>query len=55
MSKHDCTTTSRRGLVQAAIDWRWSSVRHYTLEVPPDDPLVPKVHGLPIGLDGPYT
>jgi len=45
----------RRGLVQAAIDWRWSSVRHYTLEVPPDDPLVPKVHGLPIGLDGPYT
>ena len=39
----------RRGLVQAAIDWRWSRVRHYCQETLPADPLLPKVHGLPAG------
>ena len=41
----------RRGLVEAAVDWRWSSVRHYVQEQPPDDPLLPKVGGLPPGFD----
>jgi putative transposase len=41
----------RRGLVDAAVDWRWSSVRHYLQESPPIDPLLPKVHGLPPGWD----
>jgi putative transposase len=45
----------RRGLVEAAVDWRWSSVRHYADETPPDDPLLPKVDGLPPGFDSPET
>jgi len=45
----------RRGLVQAAVDWRWSSVRHYSQEVPPNDPELPKVHGLPLGFEEPCT
>jgi putative transposase len=41
----------RRGLVEAALDWRWSSVRHYAQETPPDDPFLPNVDGLPPGFD----
>ena len=41
----------RRGLVEAALDWRWSSVRHYCQETLPADPLLPKVHGLPAASD----
>jgi len=37
----------RRGLCCAAVDWRWSSVRHYASESPIADPLLPTVHGLP--------
>ena len=37
----------RRGLCVSAIDWRWSSARHYVAEQQPDDPLLPTVHGLP--------
>ncbi len=37
----------RRGLCESAVDWRWSSAHHYTAEHPPDDPLLPTVHGLP--------
>ncbi len=39
----------RRGSVGAAVDWRWSSVRHYSQESPPIDPLLSRVHGLPPG------
>ena len=38
----------RRGLCTAATAWRWSSMRHFTEEKPPDDPLLPTVHGLPL-------
>jgi putative transposase len=41
----------RRGLVDVAADWRWSSVRHYAQETLPDDPFLPKVDGLPPGFD----
>ena len=41
----------RRGLVKKAVDWRWSSARHYSNEAPPDDPLLPTVHGLPADFD----
>jgi len=37
----------RRGLCVAAVRWRWSSARHYAAEQPPEDPLLPTVHGLP--------
>jgi len=37
----------RRGLVEAALDWRWSSIHHYAGAEPPDDPLLPTVHRLP--------
>jgi putative transposase len=37
----------RRGLCEAAVQWRWSSAKHYAAEELPDDPLLPIVHGLP--------
>jgi putative transposase len=37
----------RRGLCDAAIDWRWSSAKHYASEAVPTDPMLPVVHGLP--------
>ena len=37
----------RRGLCASAVEWRWSSARHYAAEELPDDPLLPTVHGLP--------
>ncbi|MFH1918632.1 MAG: transposase [Planctomycetota bacterium] len=37
----------RRGLCRAAVDWRWSTARHHAAEEPPQDPLLPVVHGLP--------
>jgi len=37
----------RRGLCASAIDWRWSSARHYAAEHIPEDPLLPTIHGLP--------
>ena len=37
----------RRGLVESAISWRWSSIRMYAEENPAEDPELPVVHGLP--------
>jgi len=37
----------RRGLCAAAVDWRWSSARHYAAEHDIEDRLLPTVHGLP--------
>ena len=37
----------RRGLCDSAVDWRWSSAKHYAEERLPEDPLLPTVHGLP--------
>ncbi len=37
----------RRGLCVSAVRWRWSSAEHYAAERPPDDTLLPTVHGLP--------
>ena len=39
----------RRGLVQAASDWRWSSCRFYLSEGQTQDEAIPKIHGLPVG------
>ena len=37
----------RRGLCLRAVDWRWSSARHFASEGHVVDPLLPTVHGLP--------
>jgi REP-associated tyrosine transposase len=37
----------RRGLVRRAVDWRWSSARHYLLPDPAVDPDLPNIHKLP--------
>jgi putative transposase len=43
----------RRGLVQTAVDWRWSSARFYLLDPPQQYSSLPTVHSLPAEfLDG---
>jgi putative transposase len=44
----------RRGIVQRAVEWKWSSARWYLLDPPrQQDPDLPFIHGLPVGaLDG---
>ncbi len=37
----------RRGLVQEPQQWRWSSCRFYAADGEYEDPVLPKVHGLP--------
>ncbi len=37
----------RRGLVQAATDWKWSSARWYVSDTRIVDPDLPTIHGLP--------
>lgn len=37
----------RRQHVERAIDWRWSSARHYLIDSPHQDPALPTIHGLP--------
>jgi putative transposase len=37
----------RRGLVQSAVDWKWSSARYYLVDPPTQKPGGPHVHGLP--------
>lgn len=38
----------RRGLVERAIDWKWSSASWYLLNPPrQQQPGLPKIHGLP--------
>ena len=37
----------RRGLVQRAIDWRWSSCRFYEEPDSSQDSALPRIHGLP--------
>ena len=37
----------RRGLCERAVDWRWSSARHYGDPAWPVDAALPKVHALP--------
>jgi putative transposase len=37
----------RRGLVDRAVDWRWSSARHYLFPEPVVDPALPAIHKLP--------
>ena len=39
----------RRGLVSAAVDWRWSSARWYQDPRGAQDAMLPRVHGLPAG------
>jgi len=40
----------RRGLVQRAVDWRWSSASWYLLDPPRQQrPGLPIIHGLPVG------
>jgi putative transposase len=39
----------RRGLCRRAIDWRWSSARHYIEPSGAPDPGLPRIHGLPAG------
>ena len=43
----------RRNLCRTAIDWRWSSARHFVEDRPQVDPCLPTIHGLPDGLLGP--
>ena len=42
----------RRGLCQAAIQWRWSSARWYAFDGTPVDADLPTIHGPPPGLFG---
>ena len=43
----------RRGLVQTAVDWKWSSARFYLLDPPQQYSSLPTVHSLPAEfLDG---
>ena len=37
----------RKGLVQGALDWKWSSARYYLLDPPQQYPHLPTVHSLP--------
>ena len=37
----------RRGLVQAAADWKWSSSRFYLIDPPQQYPGLPTLHSLP--------
>ena len=37
----------RRGLCQKAVDWKWSSARHYLQEDQTLDPDLPTLHPLP--------
>jgi putative transposase len=37
----------RRGLTEAAADWKWSSARWYFSDKQADDPVLPTIHGLP--------
>ena len=40
----------KRGFVERAIDWKWSSARYYLGEPPrQQDPDLPRIHGLPGG------
>jgi putative transposase len=38
----------RRGLVERAVDWKWSSARYYVLDPPQQYPSLPILHSLPI-------
>jgi putative transposase len=37
----------RRGLVDAAVDWKWSSARYYLVDPPQQYPPIPTIHSLP--------
>jgi putative transposase len=37
----------RRGLVQKAVDWKWSSTRYYLVDPPQQYPRLPTLHSLP--------
>ena len=37
----------RRGLVESAVDWKWSSARYYLNDPPTQEPDGPQIHGLP--------
>ena len=37
----------RRGLVQKAVDWKWSSARYYLIDPPIQHPEIPLIHSLP--------
>jgi len=39
----------RRGLCRRAMDWRWSSARHYVELSGASDSDLPRIHGLPSG------
>lgn len=39
----------RRGLCERAVDWKWSSARHYLLPEAPVDLDLPRISGLPSG------
>ena len=38
----------RRGLVSRALDWRWSSVRYYSIDPPQQYPRLPRISPLPV-------
>ncbi len=38
----------RRGLCSSAVGWRWCSASHFASDKPPEDPLLPTVHSLPL-------
>jgi putative transposase len=43
----------RRGLVNRAVDWKWSSARYYLRDPPLQYPALPSIHSLPAEwLDG---
>jgi putative transposase len=37
----------RRGLVEQAVDWKWSSARYYSIDPPQQYPDLPTIHSLP--------
>jgi putative transposase len=40
----------RRGLCRRAVDWKWSSARHYLNSDDPGDPDLPRIHPLSLEL-----
>ena len=36
----------RRGLCRRAVDWKWSSARHYLDPEDPGDPELPRIHSM---------
>ncbi len=37
----------RRGLVERAVDWKWSSARYYVIDPPRQEPGLPRIQSVP--------